>query len=468
LVERGNDAVALQMHFPQRVVRIGLFDIGSDDIAYPFLLFLSQAETEAVMNEHLAGCGVPVERGVELIGFAAAEDEVAGTLRHGDGTTEQVRAGYLVGCDGAHSTVRRGARIPFEGSQYPQTFALADLEVDGALEQDAAHAFVGAPGMLFFFPLGRPAAWRMVGMEPRGLSLDSLQGIADAFTGGTLRLRDPVWLSEFRIHRRQAARYRAGRVFLAGDAAHVHSPAGAQGMNTGIQDACNLGWKLGLVCQGLADDALLDSYEAERLPIGRYVLRFTDRATSIATSDNPFVRRVRTEVAPRVAPVVRHLDAVRALGFRKVAQLDLNYRRSPVVQEGQPRLRRGPKAGDRLPDAPIARDGELCWLQEALASPSFQLLLCGRADRWDADQLSALRYRYASLVAVHRLSRQAPPGVLRDPDGTAFRRLGVNQTAQYLVRPDGHIGFRSGGTNLDDLNRYLMRWFYATPAHGHT
>jgi len=175
------------------------------------------------------------------------------------------------GCDGARSSVRRLAGIPFEGGSYPQTFALADLEVDGALERDAAHAFIAAPGMLFFFPLGRPASWRMGGMrpslpgatgreEPPEPSLAELQAIADAFTGGRLGLRDPVWLTYFRLHHRQTVRYRAGRVFLAGDAAHVHSPAGAQGMNTGIQDAWNLGWKLALVDGGVADEALLDSY----------------------------------------------------------------------------------------------------------------------------------------------------------------------------------------------------------------
>jgi 2-polyprenyl-6-methoxyphenol hydroxylase-like FAD-dependent oxidoreductase len=165
-----------------------------------------------------------------------------------------VRARYLVGCDGAHSSVRQGAGIPFEGGRYPHTFALADLELDGELERDAAHSFIGAAGVLFFFPLGRPATWRMVGMRPPmpdaiegelgpgAPSHPDLQGIADAFTSGRLRLRDPVWLTYFRLHHRHATRYRAGRVFLAGDAAHIHSPAGAQGMNTGIQDAWNLGW----------------------------------------------------------------------------------------------------------------------------------------------------------------------------------------------------------------------------------
>jgi hypothetical protein len=180
-------------------------------------------------------------------------------------------------------------------------------------------------------------------------SLADLQALADAFTGGKLRLRNPVWLTYFRLHHRQATHYRAGRVFLAGDAAHVHSPAGAQGMNTGIQDAWNLGWTLALVDRGLADAALLDSYEPERWPIGRFVLRFTDRPTAIATSGSPVVRLIRTEVAPRLAPLVLRPSRVRAYGFRTLAQLRIHYRGSPAVHEGQPALRYGPGPGIGCP-----------------------------------------------------------------------------------------------------------------------
>jgi hypothetical protein len=309
----------------------------------------------------------------------------------------------------------------------------------------------------------------MLGMRPPGgasagepahtaPSLDELQATADAFTGGRLRLRDPVWLSYFRLHHRQATRYRTGRVFLAGDAAHVHSPAGAQGMNTGIQDAQNLGWKLALVAGGIAHPALLDTYETERQPIGRFVLRFTDRATSIATSTNRILRLLRTQIAPRVAPLLLRFSRGKAYAFRTLAQLRINYRNSPAVQEGEPALLRGPKAGDRLPDARVVRDGQPVQLHEALAAPSFHLLLCGPANRWPAEQLAALQERYGALVAVHRLTREAAPRSLHDADGQAFARLGVDPKAQYLVRPDGHIGYRSAGSDLSGAERYLARW----------
>jgi 2-polyprenyl-6-methoxyphenol hydroxylase-like FAD-dependent oxidoreductase len=472
LLERGNDAVWVQLHGGGRAVRVRLFGLGLDDTAYPFLLFVSQAETEQVLLDHLAATGVRVERRVELAGFHAGADGTSCTLRHGDGRTEQVHTRYLVGCDGAASTVRRQAGIPFQGGAYPQTFALADLEVDGGLDADTAYAFLGEVGLLLLFPLGRPASWRLLGMHPSlqgpreqaRPSLEELQALADRFTGGRLRLRDPVWMTWFRLAHRHAARYRAGRVFLAGDAAHVHSPAGAQGMNTGIQDAWNLGWKLALVARGLAAEALLDSYDAERRPVGRFVVRFTDRAFTVVTSANPLLRAVRIGLVPRMLPLAVRVDRALAYGFRTIAQLGIGYRRSPAVQEGRPAPRRGPKAGDRLPDARVARDGQECWLGEALAAPRFHLLLCGRPGDWDAGQLTAVRARYRDILTVHQLTREATRGALHDLDGQAFARLGVKAAAQYLLRPDGHIGYRCAGTDLDGFQRYLSRWLpVATP-----
>ena len=472
LLASGNQAVQMRLHFGRRVVAARLFDLGVEDTAYPFLLFLSQAETERVLNQHLADRGVKVERGVELTSFTSQADHLVCTLRHhGDGRSQQVRVSYMVGCDGAHSTVRHLAGIGFAGGAYPQAFVLGDLEADGDLEPGAVHVYLGADGMLFFFPLGIPATWRLLGMQPPGsangsshgqweqaeVSLEELQAVSDAYTGGTVRLRDPVWLTRFQLHHRQATRYRSGRVFLAGDAAHVHSPAGAQGMNTGIQDAWNLGWKLAMVTRGVADPSLLDTYHLERWPIGRFVLRFTDRAFTIATSTNPLVSMLRRRIAPLLAPLVLRWGRGRALGFRAISQLGVRYRRSPAVGEGRPALRRGPRAGDRLPDALVESGGRLCWLSEALAAPVFHLLLCGPTDEWVPDQLTAIRVRYPDLVDVHRLTPHRTPDALTD-HGLALARLGVQHAAQYLVRPDGHIGYRCAGTDLHGVSEYLARW----------
>jgi FAD binding domain len=273
-----------------------------------------------------------------------------------------------------------------------------------------------------------------------------------------LRLRDPIWLTYFGLQHRHATRYRAGPVFLAGDAAHVHSPAGAQGMNTGVQDAWNLGWKLALVSRGVANEALLGSYDAERRPVGRLVVRFSDRAFSAATSTGPLTRAVRTRLLPRVLPLALRFDRGVAYGFRIVSQLGIGYRHSPAVQEGSPALRRGPRAGDRLPDARVTRDGQACWLGEALAAPRFHLLACGPVGDWDAAQLAELQRRHPGVLAVHHLTRDAGPGALHDRDGQALARLGVQRSAHYLIRPDGHVGYRAAGTDLQGLRDHLAHW----------
>jgi 2-polyprenyl-6-methoxyphenol hydroxylase-like FAD-dependent oxidoreductase len=355
LVRLGNRNVQLRLHTPGRERSVPMFGLGLADTAYPYLLFLSQAETEHVFADHLHAHGVQIERSVELTAMAEHGDRVTCRLRHRDGRDEALDASYVVGCDGGHSTVRDLAGIAFEGGSYPQTFVLADVEADG-LEPGAAHVFLSAAGTLFFFPLVMPASWRLLVMRPRNdptpagapVTLAEVQALADAYTARAVRLQDPVWMTNFRLHHRAAAHYRTGRVFLAGDAAHVHSPAGAQGMNTGIQDAINLGWKLAHALCG-ADTALLDTYESERAPIGRTVLRMSDRAFTIATATNPVAAFARTRLAPALLPLALKASKPRAYLFRTVSQLAISYRHSPLSVNGPGAPRRGPRAGRSAP-----------------------------------------------------------------------------------------------------------------------
>jgi 2-polyprenyl-6-methoxyphenol hydroxylase-like FAD-dependent oxidoreductase len=468
MVERGNPTVELEVHGRRRTTCAPLFDIGLDDTRFPFLLFLSQAETEAILGEHLTAGGVRIERGVELVGLAQHSEHVAGILQDRDGRCEQVEARYVVGCDGAHSAVRRLAGIGFIGAAYPQTFVLADLDADGPRKR-AAHGYLSAEGLMLLFPLGHPAAWRMLVMAPRSATwpadvppaLDDLQALADAHTSGAARLHDPVWSTYFRIHHRHATHYRRGRAFLAGDAAHIHSPAGAQGMNTGIQEAWNLGWKLALVVAGDAPEDLLDTYETERMPVGRYVLRFTDRAFRIATSTNPVIRLLRTRLAPELVRLALSSRRGRALAFRSLSQLAINYRQSPICHEGEPRLRGGARAGDRLPDAPVTPEGRPpTTLHQVLDPAGFHLLLTGPPDAWSTGAVGPDQLR-CSRITVHRLAGEPQPGALQDTGGQAHARLGVVRpggASHHLVRPDGHIAYRAAGTDLTGLDQYLARW----------
>jgi hypothetical protein len=381
--------------------------------------------------------------------------------------------------------VRKQAGIAFEGEAYLQDFMLGDVDANGPIEPDALHSFAAQGHVAMFFPLKEPAKWRVIALgqrkgksetrEPqtqpeesltRGeLSLDELQGSVDRSTSGTVTLRDPVWLTHFRLHHRQARAYRKGSVFLAGDAAHIHSPVGAQGMNTGIQDAWNLGWKLALVSLGRADPKLLDTYEAERWPVGRNLLRYTDRAFSVFTrvmAGSALAAWFRRTIVSRLLPFVFRWARLRATAFRFVSELAISYRRSPAVVEARPKLRAGPRAGDRLPDARIDRDGRSTFLQQEMAGTTFQLLLCGQAESWDAANVKTLAERFDRLVLVRHLARAGNgPDLLVDTKGEAFDRLGVHaaaDAAQYLVRPDGYIAFRCGGGDLQAVTDYLARW----------
>jgi 2-polyprenyl-6-methoxyphenol hydroxylase-like FAD-dependent oxidoreductase len=470
LVERGRRALRGLLHADDRVVgELQLGDTAATDTAYPFVVFISQVETESLLLQHVAGAGIAVERGVRLAGLAPDPEGVVCTLER-PGGAECLRARYVVGCDGAHSAVRHLTGVPFEGEAYPGQFLLGDVEIDGPLAPDTLHMYLGRRGVLVLFPLRSPRSWRVIcsagtdrGAGEHGASpasLDELQAAVDTFSGPQLRLNDPAWLARFRFHHRQVTSYRAGRAFLAGDAAHIHSPAGGQGMNTGMQDAWNLGWKLALVVRGLAPEALLDSYHAERWPVGRFLLRFTDRLFRAGSSSGRLAGLLRARVVPRLLPPLLAPAASRARLFRNVSQLQISYAGSPVVEEGRPRLRAGPRSGDRLPDARVLLDGGETWLLRTLATrPGYQLLLCG-AGAWNEPDVAAIGERYEACLRVHRLSSEAGPGRLVDRGGRALASLGIptSRTGQYLVRPDGHVAFRCARTDVTPLALYLNRW----------
>jgi 2-polyprenyl-6-methoxyphenol hydroxylase-like FAD-dependent oxidoreductase len=474
LVKLGNPNVRVVLHTGARRVRVRLFDVGLQDTAYPFLLFLSQAVTEEVLAEHLDGKGVRVERGTALSALEQDGNGVTCTLRGSDRLhgTETIRARYVVGADGAHSTVRDLAGIPFPGKDYPQTFVLADLEAEG-LVAGSAHVFLSPAGILFFFPLIAPATWRVIVMQPPGaaslvpVTLDRVQQLAVAYGVTGVRLRDPVWMTAFRLHARRAATLAAGRVFLAGDAAHIHSPAGGQGMNTGIQDAVNLGWKLALVTGGSAPASLLDTFDVERAPVARRVLAMTDLAFRVATSTHGPVTTLRAHVAPRLLPAAAALTPARARIFRIIGELSIRYPRSPLTAgpRAWPRRRR-PRPGDRLPDTPLAGTT----LHRALRAPGFHLLLGGPLECWDERDVRALVER--RWLHVHHLTRgldasQSVPHPLVDRSGRAGRVLGLRQDRPeaILVRPDGYLAYR-GGADLGPVRAYLDTWL--PPERGHS
>lgn len=396
-----------------------------DDIAsaYNFALMIPQRDTERLLVAHLRSFGVEVERQVELVGFAEAAEGVEARLRHADGREETVRTPWLIGCDGAHSTVRHGLGIAFEGSTQGDDWLLADVRLDGPRapppDEIATYLHRDGPFVIFPIPGGRARVVATVGktdvMHPRpDPTLDDVQALVDRRTGGGFRVSDPVWLTNFRINERKVTEYRRRRIFLAGDAAHIHSPAGGQGMNTGMQDAVNLAWKLALVVRGEAGEPLLDSYSPERSAVGDLVLRNAGRLTDMATLSNPAAQAARN-LALRF---LLGLHAARNRMVTQMSEIEIAYAHSP--------LSTGPRSGARWePEAygglPPGTGGE----------PRFVLYAA------DAARAAALTERFPGLL------EPAP----RPP---------LDASSLFIVRPDGYVGLSAGEARWDDAERYLQ------------
>ena len=472
LVARGETTAAARLHLGGRGATVAMHDAGLRDTSYPFLLVLRQAETEAVLRDHLRDRAVAVEWGTEFVSSRMGQSGVMAVLRHGDGAEEVVEVGYVAGCDGADSAVRRDVGIDFVGAAYRQSVLLADVVVDAELSTEPVHAFVSPHGGLVLFAGGEQAPWRVILIRGRrsrdagALDADGLRSRVATLTAGRVVVRDVAWISDIPQQHRLASAFRSGRVVLAGDAAHVHSPAGARGMNTGIQDACNLGWKLGLVVSGVGDEALLDTYETERRPAARMSMLLTHLIFFGEAADHPVLERARAALAPFVVPAAVRLPWPRRFALRTIGQLGVGYPGGALAIEGRPRLRHGPRAGSRVPDAPLHHDGMPCRLHEALATPRFHLLLCGPPQSWSRSQVSTVRRRFDGVVDVHEVSAEAVTHALHDPGGALLHQLGARPSAQYLIRPDGHVAYRSAGTDLHPVLRHLARWLPGTVSEG--
>ena len=291
-----------------------------------------------------------VEWGTEMIALAQgsptrADDLPTAVLRHADGSLEELRPSWIISAEGAHSLVRRTLDLPFDGKPIAKQFALGDMQVDGGLEPGELHIFSSDAGFLGMFPLGG-GHFRLIASDlPRtgeAPTLPELQEIFDRRAHLPGRLRDLVWSSWFRINSRMVKRLRVGRLLLGGDSAHIHSPAGAQGMNTGLQDMINLCWKLALVIRGEAPDSLIDSYEAERLPVIREVLFGTEKLTDGMASTNP----VRRGLIDHVSPWLGSRDFVQERATARMSQVAIGYRESPLTEGGGASRRAAPGRQD--------------------------------------------------------------------------------------------------------------------------
>ncbi len=445
------------------------------DVPFGFVA-LPQYATERLLTRRLRQLGGRVERGVELVGLSQDADGVTARLR-GPAGEQDARFSYLLGADGAHSVVRKGLRLGFAGDAFPEEYMLGDVEVDWSLPPGysvrSLHQTEGrTDDVLVCIPLPGRGRYRMSMLVPdelatrasgevqhgieggRAPELRHIQAVLDRLAPEPTRAHDLRWSSVFRISHRLVDRYGEGRVFVAGDAAHIHPPTGAQGMNTGIQDAVNLAWKLALVVQGVADGRLLDSYQAERHPVGEEVVGRTVRHA-----------RQGIEADPDDPATV----------LRREAQLLVNYRDSPLVGGDGDLGGGGPRSGDRAPDARgLRRDAvnHPLRLFELLTDPDHTLLLYAN----DAAQLAGFT-ELAALVNAATGERattyvvaaptvgldRSPHPVVVDAAGEFRGAYGARGGGGFLVRPDGYLGYRADPITTDGLRGHLDKLLAARP-----
>lgn len=480
-MERGVLGTGARIHVDGKPVAALDFDIvGRGDTPYPTLLFLPQSEVEEILNAELDRLGVTVERGVTATGVAQDDDGVEVSARAGEGGSLTIRAAYAIGADGAHSMVRKALDLPFEGAAYPRTFLLADCRLEGELEPGPVTLFLNGLDVAGYFPLRGREYGRVLALEPpteadpsmasqgsSPVSLEEVEACFKAAAGDAFSLHDPIWTSRYRIHHRGASRYGAGRVFIAGDAAHIHSPVGGQGMNTGLQDVANLCWKIALALEAGAPKALLDSYDAERRPIGRKVTEFADRGFQLVTTKASWIAMLRDLAAPLFGAAMARSDALRARAFHFVSQLGIRYHAGPAVQdEGRAGWSEGPEPGRRAPDAPIARGLDLF---DLIGGYRFHLIAFSRA-ALNQDQVAEIAAELDGLrgragLATHLVAHSSfgrGQGLVQVETGAVFGAYGIDHATPrglYLIRPDGHVAWRARGFDWAGCRAFVVERF---------
>jgi 2-polyprenyl-6-methoxyphenol hydroxylase-like FAD-dependent oxidoreductase len=434
----------------RRIARIPLGEAGKDLTPYPFILILGQDDNERILGDHLRDQGVSVQWSTELVGLAQEPGRVTATLKQGDGTEQKLLAAWVAGCDGAHSSVRELSGVEFPGAPYEHVFFVADTEATGSMVPDEVNAYLWRDGFHLLFPMRGKDHWRVVGILPEDLRNKDDVEFEDVIpslrheAGAGLSFRTCSWFSTYRIHHRAAARFRDRCCFLLGDAAHIHSPVGAQGMNTGLQDAYNLAWKLALVVKAQADAVLLDSYEAERVPIALRLLNTTDQAFRLVVSDSWLAGLLRTKILARIAAFAMSRERIQKIAFRTVSQIGIHYRKSSLSKSLEGLPGGAPRGGDRFPwlRLKFRTDGAVEDLFAKIDDTQFNLIVFGQPPPTEG------ALDLGGLLRIHVI----PADPINDAE---LARAQIPWTSFYLVRPDGHVGLCGARLDAAAVKHYL-------------
>ncbi len=422
-----------------RAARAKFDDLGAPFSRFSFILVYPQDKQEQLLVAQLAHLGVNVERETELVSFELRDEQVNAVLKKksSGGAAQSCSAAYIAGCDGAHSKVREKVSAGFPGGDYGELFYVADIIGAGATMNGEVNVALDEADFLIVFPMKERGSARLVGVFDPGQRGDPRWEDVSKRIIDDLKLRvDSVrWFSTYRVHHRVAASFRKGRAFLLGDAAHIHSPVGGQGMNTGIGDAVNLAWKLAAVIGGRLDPAMLDSYQAERITFARRLVATTDRAFSFVTARGSLAKRIRLTIVPIVIPRLFAVRAIRRFLFRILSQLGIRYPKSALSAGKAGHLH----GGDRLPWVPIDNDG-------GQRLDNFEGL---KSLDWELHCYGALSARMRALCERRSLN------VREYAWRKTMKQSGFQRNAIYLIRPDGYIGLAEPHANPAVLERYL-------------
>jgi 2-polyprenyl-6-methoxyphenol hydroxylase-like FAD-dependent oxidoreductase len=437
--------------------RVPVGDIGQGLSPYPFVLMLGQDDNEHIMGARLNELGVAVQWNTELLSLRQHETHVDVILKLPDGTHEAVTAAWVAGCDGSRSKVREACGIGFPGAPYEQTFFVADTVATGSMRANELNVYFDHGGFHLFFPMRGQDRWRVIGILPKelrekaGVDFEEVIPAIRDVAGVDLHFKSCAWFSTYKIHHRAAERFRQGRCFLLGDAAHIHSPMGAQGMNTGLQDAYNLAWKLAFVVAGRANPVLLDTYEEERLPVARNLLRSTDRGFQVVVDNHWFARLLRTHVIGRVVARAMTFERVRRRAFHALSQIGIAYHGSRLSKAMGTLPKGAPRPGERFPWMKLRMkpNGAVEDLFQALDDKQFNLLLIGQPEA-----LANTPIDMCPLVRPHAIPMDAG-------NAAELTRLKIPAVSYFLLRPDGHIA--ASGAKFDALavERFLSPWLEA-------
>ena len=446
--------------------QLACFDFGRHvDSVYSYVLTLPQSMTEEILTQHVIGRGGNIERSVELINLEQQEEGVGVVLRHADGREERSRTRWLVGCDGAHSMVRHLVGATFIGRTLEQSFATGNVRMHWNVPSDQILACLKRGNFIAYFPLAGGRYRFVIAYQPEDaptgeITLDEIQHVVDVCGPEGARVSDPTGLARYQINERKVNHYLWQHAVLVGDAAHIHSPVGGQGMNTGIQDAFNLAWKLALVVQGKASERLLESYASEREEVGRQLVQRTGLFTRLALRHQPLAIAARDMIIPHVT----RLEKVQQAFTATMAELSIAYRHSPLVSEyhgEKTRPGHSPvKAGDRAPDGPVTTATVKApgRLYELLNGNRHVLLIFAHQKEIRSELQHTLR-EWQDWLDVYLIQRSQPDGegkqAYYDPDGSLAQRYGIADEGLVLIRPDGYIALRSQPIATEPLQRYF-------------